>query len=581
MLSRQVKLLTAVMFAAIMITGAARTGHAQDSKPATQGDEPDYSQSTFREVRRLQAGIPPCEYLSEECLIMTLDLWHKAADQGSLLAQYSLALAYREGRKGLKKDDKEAMEWLQKAADQGDANAQYDMAVAYHKGLWSVKKDDQEAFKWLQKGADQGDADAQSGLGTAYYHEWGVKKDLKEAAKWWLKAGDRGNSQALYFSWTYAGVRFSQAHWDLMNKSNDEFLFSRERNLAQLDMYRKAAGQGNALAQYALGDYSGDYAMLIGNKQDYKRAVKWYRKAADQGYAPAQFALGDAYHKGSGVKKDEKEAVNWWLKAAAQDNLTAQYALANAYHEGVGIGKDDKEAVILWRKVAEHGYHDPNAFPGQISGAAMLLGDAYHNGEGVRKDLKEAVKWWSKAENDFLGLRARYDLFRASRGDTDFGETNKEMVDALRKNAKRGNAMDQLSLGLDYYEGAFVRQDSKKAVKWWSKSADQGNPLAQYYLGYVYETGNGAKRDNKQAVYWWLKAADQGYAPTKDDLGQAETALGASYACHDSFDKELAAFRGNSCEKGDDKEAARWYRKAADLGYAPAQKALDPLLKKQ
>ena len=67
---------------------------------------------------------------------------------------------------------------------------------------------------------------------------------------------------------------------------------------SELDELRKAAKQGDMVAQKNLGDayYNGK-----GVSQDYKEGVKWWRKAAKQGYAPAQNKLGQAYAIGIGV----------------------------------------------------------------------------------------------------------------------------------------------------------------------------------------------------------------------------------------------------------------------------------------
>ena len=46
-------------------------------------------------------------------------------------------------------------------------------------------------------------------------------------------------------------------------------------------------------------------------KGDYPQAVKWFRKAAEQGNAFAQFNLGQIYTQGKGVPQDYAEAVKW------------------------------------------------------------------------------------------------------------------------------------------------------------------------------------------------------------------------------------------------------------------------------
>ena len=53
------------------------------------------------------------------------------------------------------------------------------------------------------------------------------------------------------------------------------------------------------------------------------KAVKWYRKAAEQGNALAQSNLGWMYHHGKGVPEDHKESVKWYRKAE-QGNALAQ-----------------------------------------------------------------------------------------------------------------------------------------------------------------------------------------------------------------------------------------------------------------
>ena len=48
------------------------------------------------------------------------------------------------------------------------------------------------------------------------------------------------------------------------------------------------------------------------------RPVNRFRKAAEQGNAKAQFNLGECYVHGTGVARNEVEAVKWYRKAAAQ-----------------------------------------------------------------------------------------------------------------------------------------------------------------------------------------------------------------------------------------------------------------------
>ena len=76
------------------------------------------------------------------------------------------------------------------------------------------------------------------------------------------------------------------------------------------------------------------YANNEGVPKDEAEAIRWYQKAADQGYAKAQFALGNVYEYGLGVPKDEVEAARWCRKAAEQGLASAQYVLGLTYALG-------------------------------------------------------------------------------------------------------------------------------------------------------------------------------------------------------------------------------------------------------
>ena len=53
-------------------------------------------------------------------------------------------------------------------------------------------------------------------------------------------------------------------------------------------------------------------------------AARWWQKAAGQGHAGAQFALGILFKSGCGVAKSDAEAARWWQKAADQGHAEAQ-----------------------------------------------------------------------------------------------------------------------------------------------------------------------------------------------------------------------------------------------------------------
>ena len=96
--------------------------------------------------------------------------------------------------------------------------------------------------------------------------------------------------------------------------------------------------------------------------------------------------------------------------------------------------------------------------------------------------------------------------------------------------------------------------------------AEQGDAGAQFTLGGRYFNGEGVPQDDREAVRWWRRAAEQGHAPAQNSLRRAAV-LGDAHA-------QFILGRMYDLGRGvprDDREAERWYRLAADLGYAQAQ----------
>ena len=79
-----------------------------------------------------------------------------------------------------------------------------------------------------------------------------------------------------------------------------------------------------------------------GVPRDYAQAALWYRKAAEQGNAGAQEALGDLYDTGRGVSRDYAEAYFWYdLAAAGEEDTSDEEDASDSKH----VAKDRDEAA--------------------------------------------------------------------------------------------------------------------------------------------------------------------------------------------------------------------------------------------
>src|SRR5271155_306922 len=61
----------------------------------------------------------------------------------------------------------------------------------------------------------------------------------------------------------------------------------------------------------------------------------------------------------------------------------------------------------------------------------------------------------------------------------------------------------------------------KNALSRYRPLAEQGDAKAQYELGGMYDAGHGVPQDHVEAVRWFRKAADQGFADAQDALARA------------------------------------------------------------
>ena len=88
----------------------------------------------------------------------------------------------------------------------------------------------------------------------------------------------------------------------------------------------RLAEEGNSTAQNLVAFF---YEFgLDGVTPSPEKAAEWYRRAAEQGDADAQFNLGDCYECGTGVELSTKLAAKWYRFAAEQGHKDAKAALA-------------------------------------------------------------------------------------------------------------------------------------------------------------------------------------------------------------------------------------------------------------
>ncbi|MBF0124457.1 MAG: sel1 repeat family protein [Magnetococcales bacterium] len=140
------------------------------------------------------------------------------------------------------------------------------------------------------------------------------------------------------------------------------------------------------------------------------------------------------------------------------------------------------------------------------------------------------------------------------------------------------DADEQNRIGILYFHGQGVVQDSAEAVARFRRAADQGHAAAQYNLGGMYYSGNGVPQDSVAARRWFLMAAQQGHAEAQFMLGNMyrQGDGGAQDHREAEYWFRLAAEQGQSDTQPKTKaEAIEWLHHAAAQGDARAQYMLD------
>ncbi|MDG2238118.1 MAG: SH3 domain-containing protein [Arenicellales bacterium] len=123
-----------------------------------------------------------------------VSLWEPHARQGNREAQYSMGVAFYEG-KGASRDLDQAIAWFRKAADSGHPTAMFNLGVAYWEGR-GVKQNFSQAVDWWERAAELGDITSQYNLGLAYYLGKGAERDISKARDWLSRSAEQQHADA-------------------------------------------------------------------------------------------------------------------------------------------------------------------------------------------------------------------------------------------------------------------------------------------------------------------------------------------------------------------------------------------------
>lgn len=149
-----------------------------------------------------------------------------------------------------------------------------------------------------------------------------------------------------------------------------------------IDLYRKAAQQGDPLAGWIIGRH---YFLGNGVPRDLDAAQKWLKLSADQNNAYGAYYLGRMM-----ADRDYTKAPRLFKIAADQGLPQAQYFYAKTLKDGRGIAQDRFTAYVWYLVAADAGYAAANADIGDLN-RSDLTTDQISQARVKAHDLEQVV----------------------------------------------------------------------------------------------------------------------------------------------------------------------------------------------
>lgn len=202
---------------------------------------------------------------------------------------------------GIKKNDQEAIKWLNKGLANGDNLANLYLAYAYSKGE-GVARDERKALQLYQPFAQQGITFAQYQMAQIYYNGETVPKDCNKALNWFEKVADK-----YYDAWVVMGEIYEKGDGISKNLTKAK------------ECYQQASDYGIPLGEYRLG------AILYDEKK-YDEAFSLLTQAAEDKKNPVPEAmrkLAACYRYGLGTPQNPEKEQYWMDQAAKNKDYKA------------------------------------------------------------------------------------------------------------------------------------------------------------------------------------------------------------------------------------------------------------------
>lgn len=325
-----------------------------------------------------------------------------------------------------------------------------------------------------------------------------------------------------------------------------------------LEQIVEGAETGDANSAYLLGKaYLGSHYII-----NIDHAVEWLEKASKGKNNQANHLLSQLELEGLGIAKNSNKSFEKLVSAAKQKDTTALRMVADSYlHGSYGQKRSPQKAIPYLLPLAQNG---------QIL-AQRQLGEIYYKGK-----RSKSILWYHKAskQGDSISTKILANLYYKGEGVVRDYSKAKALYLQL---ADQNDAEAMAQLGQIYFYGKGVKRNYGKACEWYEKAMKLGVDHVASNLADCYDHGWGVKRDPVYRDFILGKANIHYKLTSKEKKQLGDQAHLYSLAAKMDVDfSGIEHFRiGREFEKkGNFKEAFRWNKLGAELGYSKSHRKL-------
>ena len=392
------------------------------------------------------------------------------------------------------------------ATTQGDVAAQWALGSLYY-----IERDDEKAAVWFGMAAAQGDAEARFVLGGMYEEGRGVRKDAPVAMELYRKAAAEGHADAQYrlgLVCHYGDRRFLASVASVASVEEG-------RIIGAAEWYTKAAAQGHSEAA---------------------RVLRSMRRDDEGEVLGAYLELGIAYYTGQGVLADKPVGLMWLGLAATGENPDLDYLDWQCCEDArMWIRADEGDARACFevgcyledRRLADSQlWINKAADMGDISAQSHLLYD-YEYDDDTKNLARAAELLFLIASHDTNDEQLdRWDLREICSAQCRLGHMSLTGAEEWGIAKDRAAAQEWYKKGFetaarcDYgknetnygnealYRLGLMSDDASghtdlRSTEHYLAAAEKGHMLAQRKLGFLYyHRGDGSRSDHERAFRW-------------------------------------------------------------------------------